>query len=148
MNSSDTGSNSIDYVVNSVSLLGCLVAAILEFALKLHKKIVYRLALYYQVLAGLILALAQLLQVFEVNYLTDPKLYDRACIALGWFGMYSQWMKLLFTVWVTFHLFCFGVLHKNLKKFEVLYVVTSLILPAVIAAVPLITRSYGYSPVR
>ena len=58
----------------------------------------------------------------------DPKLYDRACIALGWFSMYSQWMKLLFTVWVTFHLFCFGVLHKNLKKFEVLYVVTSLIL--------------------
>ena len=30
---------------------------------------------------------------------------------------------------------------------EVLYVVTSLILPAVMAAVPLITRSYGYSPV-
>ena len=133
-------------MVNSVSLLVCLVAAILVFALKLHRKIVYRLALY-QVLAGLILALAQLLQVFEVNYMDDPKLYDRACIAFGWFGMYSQWMKLLFTVWVTFHLFCFGVLHKNLKKFEVLYVVTSLILPAVMAAVPLITRSYGYSPV-
>ena len=54
-------------------------------------------------------------------------------------------MKLLFTMWVTFHLFCFAVLHKNLKKLEVLYVVTSLLVPAVIACVPLITKTYRYS---
>ena len=52
----------------------------------------------------------------------------------------------LFTMWVTFHLFCFAVLHKNLKKLEVLYVVTSLLVPAVIAAVPLITKTYGLDP--
>ena len=49
-------------------------------------------------------------------------------------------------MWVTFHLFCFAVLHKNLKKLEVLYVVTSLLVPAVIACVPLITDTYGRSP--
>ena len=49
-------------------------------------------------------------------------------------------------MWVTFHLFCFAVFQKNLKKLEVLYVVTSLLVPAVIAAVPLITNSYGHSP--
>ena len=54
-------------------------------------------------------------------------------------------MKLLFTVWVTFHLFCFAVLHKNLQKLEALYVVTSLLVPAVIAAVPLTTHSYRNS---
>ena len=47
---------------------------------------------------------------------------------------------------VTFHLFCFAVLHKNPKKLEVLYVVTSLLIPAGIASVPLITQSYGANP--
>ena len=54
-------------------------------------------------------------------------------------------MKLLFTMWVAFHLFCFGVFHKNLKKLEVLYVVTSLLVPAVIACVPLTTNTYALS---
>ena len=66
---------------------------------------------------------------------------------MGWFSLYSQWMKLLFTMWVTFHLFCFAVLHKNLKKLEVLpYAVTSLLVPAVVACIPLLTHSYGRSP--
>ena len=65
------------------------------------------------------------------------------CVAVGWMILYAEWMKLLFTIWVTFHLFCFGVLHKNLKKLEVLYVVTSLLVPALIAIVPLVTHAYG-----
>ena len=146
MNSS-SGDDSVNYVViNSVSVFVCLLAAILVFVLRLCYKIVYRLALY-QVLAGLILSLSQLLQVVIGNSKRDPQVYDRVCIALGWFGMYSQWAKLLFAVWITFHLFCFAVLHKNLKKLEVLYVVTSLLIPILIAAVPLITHSYGYSSV-
>ena len=49
-------------------------------------------------------------------------------------------------MWVTFHVFCFAVFHKNLKKLEVLYVVTSLLVPVVIAAVPLLTGTYGQDP--
>ena len=49
-------------------------------------------------------------------------------------------------MWVTVHLFCFGVLHRNLHQLEVLYVVTSLLVPAAIAVVPLITHTYGLSP--
>ena len=52
-------------------------------------------------------------------------------------------MKLLFTIWVTIHLFFFAVLLKNLKKLEALYVTTSLFAPAMVASVPLITHSYG-----
>ena len=147
MNSSDDGDSANYVVINSVSVFVCLLAAILVFVLRLHNKIVYRLALY-QVLAGFILSLAQLLQVvIGISKSVDSQLYDRLCIALGWFGMYSQWVKLLFTVWVTFHLFCFAILHKNLRKLEVLYVVSSLLVPILIAAVPLITHSYGYSSV-
>lgn len=60
--------------------------------------------------------------------------------------VYTEWTKLLFTTWVTFHLFCFAVFHKNLKKLEVLYVVTSLLVPVIIAIIPLVTQSYGLNP--
>ena len=43
-------------------------------------------------------------------------------------------------MWVTFYIL---VLHNNLKKLEVLYVVTSLLVPALIAIVRLVTRAYG-----
>lgn len=141
MNSSNDDDSDKYMVINTVSVFVCLLAAILVFVLRLYKKIVYRLALY-QVLAALMIALAQLFQVLIGN-----SKYDRVCIALAWFGMYFQWVKLLFTVWVTFHLFCFAILHKNLKKLEVFYVVTSLLVPILIAAVPLITHSYGYSSI-
>ena len=147
MNSSDANVSSVvDVLVltvtNSVSVLVCLLAAILVLILKLYKKVVYRLALY-QVLASLALATIVLLQVILLDYNYS---YGRECIAMGWLLIYADWMKLLFTMWVTFHLFCFAVLHKNLKKLEVLYVVTSLLVPAVIACVPLITRTYGRNP--
>ena len=137
---------------NSVSLLVCLLAAILVFRLKLHTKVVYRLALY-QVLAALAFATVE---VLEIVFITDTNdignssnvhnsKYSSGCNAIGWLVVYTQWMKLLFTMWVTFHLFCFVVFYKNMKKLEVLYVVTSLLVPAVIACVPLITRSYAIS---
>ena len=131
-------------VTNSVSILVCLLAALLVFGLKLHKKLVYRLALY-QVLAALVFSVAQMLQIIMVDYRSNPEIYGSICIAIAFFVMYCQWMKLVSTMWVTFHLFCFAVLHKNLKKLEVLYIVTSLLVPAVVASVPLVTHSYGYS---
>ena len=145
MNSS---SGNISHVViaitNSISFLMCLLAVIFVLALKLYKKLVYRLALY-QVLASLLMATVQTLQVVFINYNESPSVYRRVCVAIGWFMMYAEWTKLSFAAWVTFHLFCFGVLHKNLKKLEALYVVTSLLVPALIAVVPLITNSYGLS---
>ena len=132
---------------NGASVLVCLLAAILVFGLKLYKKLVYRLSLY-QVLASLAFSVVETLQIIFIGYETNPQVYGGACTAVGWFGMYTRWMKLLFTMWVTFHLFCFAVLHKNLKKLEVLYVVTSLLVPAVIAVVPLTTHTYGLSPLH
>lgn len=129
-------------VLNGASSLVCMLAFGVLFALKLHKKLVYRLALY-QVLIGLAFAAVETFEIIFVDY---DESYERLCIAVGWLVVYTQWAKLLLTVWVTVHLFCFGVLQKNLKKLEVLYVVTSLLVPSLIASVPLITGSYGYSP--
>ena len=129
-------------VANGVSVLVCLLAAILLCCLKLYKKLVYRLALY-QVLSALAMASVGTMQVVFINY---DESYGRVCTAIGFLWLYTEWTKLLFTMWVTFHLFCFAVLHKNLKKLEVLYVVTSLLAPVVVVAVPLITHTYGLSP--
>ena len=129
---------------NSASALVCLMAAILVFTLKLYKRVVYRLALY-QVLSALAIASVELSQMFMVNYKDDPPLYERVCVAIGCLSLYTLWMKLLFTMWVSFHLFSLAVLGKNLKNLEVLYVVTSLLVPSTIAIVPLITHSYGFS---
>ena len=134
--------HTVNAAANGVSALVCLLAAILVLLLKLYKKLVYRLALY-QVLSALVLASVGLVQVTLINYDDSPNIYDRICIAIGFLQMYTQWMKLLFTMWVAFHLSYFDVLHKNLKKIEVLYVVTSLLIPALIAAVPLVTHTYG-----
>ena len=128
-------------VLNGASVLVCLLAAIMVFALKLHSKIVYRLALY-QVLSALAFSTVQTLEIIFLNYEKSPVVYGRLCNTIGWLVMYTQWMKLLFTAWLTVHLFCFGVLYKNLKKLEILYVVTSLLVPIIFATVPIITRSY------
>ena len=132
-------------VTNGVSVLVCLLAAILVLCLKLYKLLVYRLALY-QVLSALALASVGAMQVVLIDYDQSPLIYGRICTAIGFLVVYTEWSKLLFTMWVIFHLFCFAVLHRNLKKLEVLYVVTSLLVPVVIAIVPLVTHSYGLNP--
>ena len=147
MNSSSGSIEEVTFItLNSVSVLVCLLATILVFALRLHKKIVYRLALY-QVISALLLATMNILAtIVAINYYTDnrhARLYGSLCSAIGWFIMFFQWMKLLFTMWITLHLVCFAVSYKDLKKLEVLYVVTSLLVPAVVACVPLTTGTYS-----
>ena len=55
----------------------------------------------------------------------------------------ASWMKACFGSWITFHLFCFAVLLKNIKKLEPLYVILSILFPIAISSVPLITESFG-----
>ena len=130
--------------LNGVAGLVCLLVAILVLALKLHKTLVYRLALY-QVLSALAFATVEAFQIIFISYDISTVVYGQTCNTIGWLSFYTRWAKLLFTMWVTFHLFCFALLQKNLKKLEVLYVVTSLLVPAPIASVPLVTRTYGVS---
>ena len=86
MNSSSGHVSSIDIVftaTNRASVLVCLLAVILVCDLRLHKKVVYRLALH-QVLAAFAFALAELLQIVCFSHQSDPRVYDRLCIGIGW----------------------------------------------------------------
>ena len=144
-NATNILNHTIFAVANGVSVVVCLLAAILVLRLNLYKTIVYRLALY-QVLSALAMALVGAMQLVFINYDDAPNIYGRVCTALGLLQVYTEWTKLFFTVSVAFHLFCFAVLHKNLKKLEVMYVVTSLLIPTLIAIIPLVTHAYGLSP--
>ena len=55
----------------------------------------------------------------------------------------AVWMKACFGCCITFHLFCFAVLLKNMRKLEPLYVISSILFPIAISSIPLITKSYG-----
>ena len=136
----------IGTATNSVSVIVCLLGALLVIRHKLHKSAVYRLALY-QVLASLAFATVEIFQIVFVNYQKNTEVYGRVCTAIGWMTIYTRWVKVLFTAWVSFHLFYFAVFYKNLKKYEVVYVVTSLLVPAPIASVPLITHTYGVNKI-
>ena len=127
---------------NGVSAAACFVAVVAVGLLKLHKKTVYRLALY-QILASLELSIVLVLQVQFLNSEATFPANKTMCIATAFFFLQSQWTKLILAVWVTIHLFCFAVFHKNLQKFELLYVLSSLLLSFAIATVPLATGTYG-----
>ena len=147
----DRSADIIFSATNVLSVPVCILAAILVLCFKLHRTTVYRLALY-QVLASLDVATIQLLEIIFVAYEDEPWPWPevharRLCIAMAWLQLYSIWLKILFTVWVTFHLFCLGVLHRNMEKLEVMYVATSLLVPVLVCAIPLVTHTYGFSPV-
>ena len=129
---------------NYAAVFVCVLAGVLVFALKLFRKPVYRLALY-QDLAALFYATQCGLQLILLRYDTPSttNAYHPSCALFGWWHMYSLWVKLFLSLCVAFHLFYLAVFHKNLKKFEVVYLGVSLLVPAVISIVPFTTESYG-----
>lgn len=82
---------------------------------------------------------------FEKYYGAGPASLDYLCLATAYLTQFSLLVKLFFTIWLTFHLFCFAVYHKNMKGLEILYIVTAIVIPAGIAVVPFFTKTYGLS---
>ena len=64
---------------------------------------------------------------------------------LAFLGEYVLWVKVSFMCWITFYLFSLTVCNCNpsQKCQEMVYVVTSVLLPLPFACVPFITQSYG-----
>ena len=127
--------------LGAVSVATCLFALSWLFYLKLYKQFLYRLAAY-QVMASLFHALLGVCQFSFLEY-NDSKY--TACAAVGYLYLAAAWMKVTFGCWITFHLFCFAVLLKNMRKLEPLYVISSILVPILVSTIPLITKTYGPS---
>ena len=125
---------------NATSVVVSLLATLSVCTAKLYKKTVYRLALY-QVLSSLLFSAQFTIQFLIFDKPTKANM--DMCKAFAFFDLYCGWMKLLFTACVTFHLFRFVVFYKDPKKLEPYYVAFSLIVPALVASVPLVLHGYG-----
>lgn len=123
----------------SVSVATCLTALLLLLYFRLCTKFLYRLA-SYQVLASLLHALVM---VSQFTFLDYTKSKDLSCVIVGFMLQLATLMKICLAGWITFHLFCYAVLFRNMTKLEPLYIVTSLLVPVLFAAIPLATQSYG-----
>ena len=128
--------------VGFVSFSVCMVAVSLVFCLKLFKKFTYRLAMY-QVLSGMMLGFIHVLTPSLINYSGNSLPYLIVCKARAFLVEYFMWVKLLFTVYLIFHLFCLSVFLKNLQKLELIFVLTSTLFPLLFCWVPFIHNSYG-----
>lgn len=130
-------------ITSGASVIICAVALILVLALRLYRIFVYRLSVY-QVLGAIGNGIFLTMDLaFEKYYGKGPASLDRLCLATAYLTQFSLLVKLFFTIWLTFHLFCFAVYHKNMKKLEAVYVATSIGIPAAVAAIPFFTHTYG-----
>ena len=149
----------LDYTLSSsiydvpilfISVLLCLAAVAVVCKQRLHKTLVYRLAMY-QVLSAMefsiiwiIAAVNQIYPLMSGNH----RVSVTPAIVLDSLLMGSSFIKLMFTVWISIHLFALAVFHKNLQRLELLYVVSSLLIPLAVTIVLLginLTGCRGHS---
>ncbi len=125
------------------SMVFCIIAVTMVIGLRLYTRFAYRLAMY-QVLGSLFWSLSNVLLLLQLNYDQHSESSRASCYLEAFTIEYSMWVKLLFTLWLVFHLFCYVVLLKNLKKLEWLYVTSTVFFPLVcIVWIPFIHGNYG-----
>ena len=125
------------------SALRCVVAISMVLSLQLYKRFAYRLAMY-QVIGSLFWSVSCFLVLLQLNYNKLSEFSVVSCHVVAFLLLYSMWVKLLFTLWLTFHLFCYVVFLKNFQKLEWLYIVSTVFFPLFcVAWIPFIGDNYG-----
>ena len=79
------------------------------------------------------------------GYRSSSLYYRVSCKFIAFFLQYCIWVKLIFTNWLTFHLFCYIVFFKNFKRLEWLYITSSFVVPLLFNWIPFIHNNYGTS---
>ena len=126
--------------VSSISVLLCLATVAVVCKQRLHKTLVYRLAMY-QVLSAMEFSIIWIIaSISTFSSLSAVELAVLNAVLMG-----SSFIKLMFTVWISMHIFALAVFHKNLQRLERLYVGSSLLIPLAVTIGLLGTACYGYS---
>ena len=147
-----TGNNSsyrstiiLEGTLAGAGVLVCAASIVVATRLRLYRQMVYRLAVY-QVASALafgITALLDVVQYLVMEQSTGHRPYQPLCLGNAYLSTYTLLVKLSFVVFITVHLFAFAVCYKNFKRLEACYVLISVLVPALMAAIPFATRSYG-----
>ena len=112
-----------------ISVLICLATAALVCKQRLYKTLVYRLAMY-QVLSAMEFSIIWIIAAISIPFYNYEVTIVLETVLMG-----SSLVKLMFTVWISLHLFALAVFHKNLQRLERLYVVSSLLIPLAVTTV-------------
>ena len=124
-----------------VSVSMCLIALSVVVYFKLYRFFSYRLAAY-QVLSSLVFNITQILALSLLGD-DDSLYYGIACRADAFLLQYTVWVKLLFTLCLSFHFFCLTVFLKSFENWESLYILVSILFPLLLAWIPFIHDNYG-----
>ena len=119
---------------SAASIAFCLSAIVLVVCLKLHHKLVYRLALY-QVVSAMVFGVLWIVYMSLREETSSVILFNVSRILLDCTGL----TKIIFTMWIAVHLFALAVFNKNLKRLEILYVAISVLFPLAMALLMLTT---------
>lgn len=130
--------------VGTVSFIFCVLTTKLAFFLKLHKHFIYRLPLY-QVVSSMLISVNDFLVITLTSYVFKQhhSFHHVMCLLTGFLLTYFIWMKLLFTTILIFHLFSLAVCLKDFKRFEIHYVLFSILFPLTFTWIPFINHNYG-----
>ena len=119
-NSTARDHDDFDYIstgIVALSVLLSLAVIALVLYLRLLNVLVYRLGLY-QVLSAMMFGIADGVY-FWLNTGTAKELVNVFVLSLGL-------LKIMLNMWVVVHLFALAVLHYNMRKWEIIYIVSSI----------------------
>ena len=99
----------------------------------------------YQVLASALVGLDDVLVITLSSYVSADyhTLNNVMCQVTAVLLSYFMWMKLLFTTMLVFHFFSLTVCLKDWKRFELPYILVSLLFPLLFVWVPFVNGNYG-----
>lgn len=138
--------DSIRASVAAVSILACILAIGLFLYRRLYHRFIERLVLYLLILS-LLYSFAGVFQWVAIFYDSKDANALRGCKAVGFLTQYSSCVVLIFLFALSFLLFGSIVLQKDWtsSKWEILTVLTSLFVPALLSWIPFIHDHYGLS---
>ena len=143
-NCSDIEQNDIiitGVAINGLSTIMALIPSILIFVLKLHRQFTYRVA-FYQVRGCILYQFAEVLS-FLAPLLIGKHRYTQSCELAAFFLTFFFLLKLFLVSFIVIHLFIFAIIYRSVKRFELLYIIFSVVASALAAAVPFTTKTYG-----
>ena len=144
---SSTQRNILLYVFGGVgifSTLLCFIALLITCYYRLYKRFAHRLVIY-QLFSAIIFSLVCSAQLSFLNYdYNDSSMMMKAlCGTVGFLLSVTLGTKFLITFWLTFYLFMFAVFSKDLRRLELLYVITSIGIPLLFDWIPFVNGLYG-----
>ena len=98
------------------------------FAMKLHRKVIYRLAMY-QLVSSVVLEVSMSGDALVVRYASLAKIAAYSCL------LFLTTTKHMFNMWLTIHVFVFAVYYENKKELEPMYIITALLVPLILTLI-------------